>query len=440
LDNERSLRIGIIGTGVAGLTTAWLLEPHHEVTVFEKGERLGGNAHTVQVRLGGRTLDVDAAAQYFNAAMYPMFLRLLRVLGLPCLPAPGRISMFDPLTERTVLPALPLDLSRWNAYARPAFASNMIQLSRVLRAGAALERSGDWSVTLGEFVEDLGLSRRFRDEVLYPFFTIFCGPFLDAIERTSARAALHYPLFQQPDRPWEPYEGLELLGGMGAYPEVLAAQLPRATVLRRCGAHAVRKQGDVLTVIDEGGATHEFDRVIVAAPAPSAAALLREHAGAQAMHGALSRFEYVETATYIHSDTSFMPRDRATWAGFNQRIERPACKLTMWIGQRHGDMLFKTLTDAASPPPEEVHHRFAYLHPLMTPAYYRAQRDLWSQQGQGGVFVVGAYTVGFEMHESGLASAVQVARSICPHSRNLQRLMAAEPVPLFAAEKDRRAS
>jgi len=43
------MRIGVIGAGAAGLTTAWLLNDHHDVTLFEKQNRLGGHAHTIEV-------------------------------------------------------------------------------------------------------------------------------------------------------------------------------------------------------------------------------------------------------------------------------------------------------------------------------------------------------------------------------------------------------
>ncbi len=48
-------RIAIIGTGIAGLTTARLLHPHHDIQVFEQNDYIGGHTHTRDVTIDGRT-------------------------------------------------------------------------------------------------------------------------------------------------------------------------------------------------------------------------------------------------------------------------------------------------------------------------------------------------------------------------------------------------
>ena len=57
------MKIGIIGSGVSGLTSAHLLSEEHEVHVFEARDRIGGHTHTVDVAQGGRgsvTLQIPA--------------------------------------------------------------------------------------------------------------------------------------------------------------------------------------------------------------------------------------------------------------------------------------------------------------------------------------------------------------------------------------------
>ena len=50
------LRFAVVGSGIAGLGTAWLLQKQgHAVTVFEAEPRAGGHTHTVDVTLDGVT-------------------------------------------------------------------------------------------------------------------------------------------------------------------------------------------------------------------------------------------------------------------------------------------------------------------------------------------------------------------------------------------------
>jgi predicted NAD/FAD-binding protein len=93
------MRIGIIGGGAAGLTTAWLLERDHDVTLFEKDDRLGGHAHTVDIEVDGRPLAVDAGFQFFaRSDAYATFNRLLDALDVPrtSYPPPPRTPSHAP--------------------------------------------------------------------------------------------------------------------------------------------------------------------------------------------------------------------------------------------------------------------------------------------------------------------------------------------------------
>jgi predicted NAD/FAD-binding protein len=77
------MRIAVIGSGGAGLLTAWLLEQDHQITLFEKQSRPGGHADTVQVELDGRSFGIDAGFEFLSLEMFPQFTRLLRVLDVP---------------------------------------------------------------------------------------------------------------------------------------------------------------------------------------------------------------------------------------------------------------------------------------------------------------------------------------------------------------------
>jgi predicted NAD/FAD-binding protein len=76
--------VAVVGAGVAGLTAGYLLARRHEVVLFEADDRLGGHAHTHDVRIAdGRTIGVDSGFIVHNAHTYPNLLRLFGDLGAP---------------------------------------------------------------------------------------------------------------------------------------------------------------------------------------------------------------------------------------------------------------------------------------------------------------------------------------------------------------------
>ena len=80
------MRIAIIGSGIAGLTSAYLLNRSHHVSVFEASDWVGGHTHTVDVEVGGRSYAIDTGFIVFNDWTYPNFIRLLERLGVASKP------------------------------------------------------------------------------------------------------------------------------------------------------------------------------------------------------------------------------------------------------------------------------------------------------------------------------------------------------------------
>ena len=77
------MRIAVIGSGIAGLASAWWLsQRRHEVVLFERDDRFGGPTHTHAVRHEGRDWRVDTGFIVFNEATYPLFIAFLDELGV----------------------------------------------------------------------------------------------------------------------------------------------------------------------------------------------------------------------------------------------------------------------------------------------------------------------------------------------------------------------
>ena len=60
------MKIAVVGAGISGLASAWLLKQHHEVTLFEAGDYIGGHTHTVDIDLAGTRFPSRQSTQCFT--------------------------------------------------------------------------------------------------------------------------------------------------------------------------------------------------------------------------------------------------------------------------------------------------------------------------------------------------------------------------------------
>jgi predicted NAD/FAD-binding protein len=76
------MKIAIIGSGISGLSCAWLLNKKYDITLFEKSDYLGGHSNTVSISYNDKKIDVDTGFVVFNFSTYPnlkAFFELLKV-------------------------------------------------------------------------------------------------------------------------------------------------------------------------------------------------------------------------------------------------------------------------------------------------------------------------------------------------------------------------
>ena len=68
--------IAVIGSGIAGLTAAYMLSARDRVTLLEADTRIGGHAHTHYLNRGdGNIVGVDTAFLVHNDRTYPTLCR-----------------------------------------------------------------------------------------------------------------------------------------------------------------------------------------------------------------------------------------------------------------------------------------------------------------------------------------------------------------------------
>jgi hypothetical protein len=413
---RRSIRrknIAVIGTGISGMSAAWLLSRDHKVTVYESARRIGGHSNTVTVKTATGEIAVDAGFIVYNELTYPNLTALLAHLDVP--------TQLSDMSFAVSLGGGDLEYSgtlaglfaeKRNLF-RPRFWSMLRDLQRFYREAprdlAALEQI---HTTLGDYLEAGAYGTAFRNDHLLPMAA--------AIWSAPARQILDYPaaafirfhdshgLLKLRNRPpWR-----TVLGGSRVYVERLT-QSYKDRVRLGTPAVAITRDNGAVKIRDNSGAVESFDDVVIASHADQALALLDDPSAAE--RRLLGAFRSSCNLAVLHSDASLMPRRRAVWSSWNyigdSSDECPS--VTYWMNSLqnipHATPLFVTLNPPRAPRNE--YHREIYQHPLFDAAAIAAQRQLWSLQGERNTWYCGAY-FGAGFHEDGLQSGLAVAEAL----------------------------
>ena len=416
--DARRRSVAVVGSGISGLTAAYLLARTHNVTLFEAEDRLGGHAHTHDVAdADGRRHAVDSGFIVHNDVTYPWLRKLFCELGVQVRPA--EMSMSVRCEGCGLEYAGGRGLGGVFAQPRrlidPRFLRMLWQVRRFHRRASAFLRTTDEQnlMTYGEFLEREGFSAY--------FIAHYAVPVVSCVWSAGRETALVYParyLFRFLDQ-----HGLLRVGGSPRWYSVAGGS--RVYVDRLAGrladvraAHAVTdvtRRGDDVQVRDVTGRVTLVDRVVIATHADQALGLLTDPTDEEVT--TLKQFGYSGNVTVLHSDRSVLPdaaRARASWNYRMTSCDRPdqPAAVSYWMNRLQGyssrqDFLV-TLNDRERLDPGSVAAVMQYEHPIYTPDAVRAQSRLGDLATDRTVYA-GAYH-GWGFHEDGCRSGVEAAR------------------------------
>ena len=414
----RGQRIAVVGSGISGLASAWLLSQQHAVTLYEAGDYLGGHTHTVDVTVEDISHPVDTGFLVYNSQTYPNLTALFAYLGVASVETEMSfsVSLEEPRLEWAGSSLATIFGQKRNLLRRD-FWRMLADILRFNRESVAwIERHPDYDRSLRHFLAAGGYSRPFAEWYLLPMAAAIwscpAGQMLDYPLASFVRFCRNHGLLQVVNRPlWR-----TVSGGGREYVKKLAAGLDDIRLAMPVRRLQRRESGIQLHT---DGAVEQYDQVVLACHSDQALAILGESA-TDAERRLLGAIRYAPNRAVLHTDAALLPRSPALWSAWNylssaQELDRRPVSVSYLIN-RLQPLPFKTpvmvsLNPQREPQPAQVIAEFDYAHPIFDGAAIAAQRELPTISGDNGVWFCGAWN-GYGFHEDGLKSALRVANAL----------------------------
>ncbi|MCF4009766.1 NAD(P)/FAD-dependent oxidoreductase [Rheinheimera sp. UJ63] len=416
------MRIAVIGGGISGMLSWYLLQHKYDVTLLEANDYLGGHTATVDVEVQGKHYAIDTGFIVFNNWTYPIFNKFIAELAVPALPTEMSFSVKNTQNnlEYNGNTLASLFAQKRNVF-RPSFWLMLRQIVRFNKLGKQLvaEDHADLDLELGVFLDKHGFGQGIRDNYLMPMGAAIWSAGLTDMPKFPVRFFLRFfnnhGLLNINDRPqWS-----VIKGGSKRYVEALLQKVDAAKLRLKQNISGVSRDAMGATIHFADGTTEQFDKVIFACHSDQALALLKD-ATAQERE-ILGGIAYQQNEVVLHTDTNLLPVRQAAWASWNynldsQQSNQATLTYNMNILQRlEAPVTFcVTLNNSASIAKDKVLGVYHYAHPVYNHSTIASQQRRHEINGVNNSFFCGAYWYnGF--HEDGARSAVDVAALLGVH-------------------------
>lgn len=408
-------KIAVIGSGISGLTSAYLLNKEHRVELFEAADRLGG--HTATVDVDG--LAIDTGFIVFNDRTYPRFRYLLRELKVAWSPTQMSFSVSNPQNglEYNGHNLITLFAQARNLF-RPAFYRMLRDIVRFNKAALqALERPQHEldSMSLDAFVASLNMGEWFKTNYLYPMCAAIWSASLDEAAKFPLgfflRFFANHGLLSINNRP----QWAVIKGGSREYIQPMVAALTGRIHLNTAVEQIKRTEEGVIIKLSTGQ-IKSFDEVVIACHSDQALQLLSDPSAEE--QSVLGGIPYQANEVVLHTDTTMLPGSKRAWASWNYHIPQGDAQLTrpssvtynmnILQGLKSKQTYCVTLNSTASIDSAAILQRFTYHHPVYSQQSMKARQQRFKICGQRHTHYAGAYWYsGF--HEDGVRSAFDIA-------------------------------
>lgn len=409
------MKIAVIGSGVSGLVSAYLLSENHAVTVFEKDKRIGGHAHTIQLEESGEKIAVDNGFMVYNPDRYPYFVKLLEELKVKTTKTSMTFGV-DIKDEIKYSGKIPRGLfaDKNNVFSL-RFYRFLLGIYRFRRlAKKHLKSTTKDDVSLGDFLIQNRINADVANWYLYPqlaaIWSIQKNKKIPDFPALSTFVFLNnHKLLDNVQPTWR-----TIVGGSIEYVNKIEQKVIKqgGIFLLNQNISSVSRVNNRVKIVSNSE-EFTFDKVILATHADISSKLISDISKEE--KSALSKFSYSSNETVLHKDHDLAPTEKEVLSAWNYISTKGSSEAIftycMNILQHIPKMfpVFVTLNPNKAIDDKKIYLRETYEHPEYNLDILEGQRLVESLQGNNNTYFAGAY-LGYGFHEDGVESAVNVAR------------------------------
>ena len=409
------MKIAIVGSGVSGLTSAYLLSKAHEVHIYEAQGYIGGHVYTLPVYLNGISYEIDTGFIVFNDRTYPNFNKLLSQINVLSQPTSMSFSVKCEATglEYNGTSINGLFAQRLNLL-KPSFLLMVKDILRFNRDAKVFLNDPVEEITFGEFLKRGGYSNSLKNDYALPMASAIWSAKSKVIENANFRFFAQFfdnhGMLNVNDRPqWR-----VIKGGSKQYTLKLIEPFKNNIRINSPVDKIIRKNEGIEVVFNKQQ-KELYDRIIIATHSDQALKMIENPSHEE--REILSAIPYQTNVAHLHWDCSVLPKQKNAWASWNYfkpNKLKDETTVTYYMNMLQSlDMprnICVSLNMEEHIDPKKIYKKIIYEHPVFTSEAILAQKRHKEIDGINKIHFCGAYW-GSGFHEDGLNSALSVCKS-----------------------------
>ncbi len=408
--NDR-MNIAVIGSGVSGLISAWLLSKNHNVSIFEKNDYIGGHVHTHSFESSSGIQNVDSGFIVFNDRTYPNFEKVLNILDVRFQDTSMGFSLKTDDDFEYSGNSIKSLFSKKRHIFSPKFYGFLTNIMKFNKSSINSVTSLNEDVTLDEYLKSINVSQLSIDNYIIPMgasiWSTNPDKMLDMPALFFLKFLSNHGLLNISNRPqWR-----VVCNGSKSYVEKLIASMKCALHLDTPVKSISRNEDGVSLKLNDKKL--DFDKVILATHSNQSLRLLKDPTDEEV--NVLSNIKYQKNTATIHTDISILPKRKSAWSSWNyfkstkQKSVLLTYNMNILQNLKSEEIFNVTINDPGIINTDKILKTINYEHPLFTVDSVNAKKKIPSMNGSNHTYYCGAYC-GNGFHEDGVNSALEVCK------------------------------